>query len=234
MKEVADNIEEAELMTAFSGSRTVQRSDLRNFFEQHSQAGTDQAFRRFLYRLEKHQVITPTGAGSYEIHDHVSPEASRKKRFSPTWSLELIQISDAFGKAFPYAQYTLWETRVLHEFMQHQPGQNFYILDTEKDVCESAFIFLSGVYSGRVFLEPDRITMERYVLPHPDSILVNRFVTESPRKVIHGVPSPKLEKILVDLFAEEDIFYYFQDGELVHIFEDAFSTCLISVKTLFR
>jgi hypothetical protein len=184
--------------------------------------------------LETHQVIASVGTGVYALHDPASPAAGQKKQFIPIWSPELFQLNDMFQKAFPYAQYLLWETRVLHEFMLHQPGQNFTILETEKDVCESAFNFLSAEYPGRVFLKPDRETMQRYVLSHPESILVSRLVTESPRRTIQEVPSPKLEKILVDLFVDEDIFYYFQGAELARIFENAFSTCLVSEKTLFR
>jgi hypothetical protein len=234
MKEAADKINEVELSKAFSGSGSVQRSDLRKFHAQHSRAGTDQAFRRFLYRLEKKQVIAPVGGGVYAFHDPASPATAKNRRFSPAWSQEIVQLNDAFRKAFPYAQYLLWETRVLHEFMLLQPGQNFYILETERDVCESAFNLMSSVYPGRVFLKPDRETMERYVLPCPDSILISRLVTEAPRRMIHGVPSPKLEKILVDLFTDENLFYYVQGAELSRIFENAFSTYRVSGKTLFR
>ena len=66
--------------------------------------------------------------------------------------------------------------------------------------------------------------MERYVLPRPDSILFSRLVTQSPRKTIHGIPFPKLEKILVDIFVDGDKYYYFQGEELARIFENAFST----------
>jgi len=234
MKEVDEKINEAELRKAFSGSRSVQRSDLRKFFAQNSRAGTDQAFRRFLYRLEKEQVIAPVGGGVYAFHDPASPADLNKRPFSPTWSKELLQLNDAFRKAFPYAQYLLWETRVLHEFMLLQPGQNFYILETERGVCESAFNLMSAEYPGRVFLDPDRETMERYVLPHPDSILISRLVTEAPRRMIHGIPIPKLETILVDLFTDENLFYYVQGAELSRIFENAFSTYRVSGKTLFR
>lgn len=234
MKEDTNKIDDTELVKAFSRSRSVRRSDLRKLFEQHSQAATDQAFRRFLYRLEKLQVITPAGFGVYAIPDPLSPSEAQKKQFSPTWSPELVHLNDVFWKAFPYARYLLWETRVLHEFMLIQPGQNFSILEVERDACESAFNLMSQDYPGRVFLEPDRETMERYVLPHPDSILVSRLITEAPRRMIHGMPSPKLEKILVDLFTEEDLFYYFQGAELTRIFENAFSTYQVSEKTLFR
>lgn len=234
MKEDAIKVDETELMKAFSGSRSVRRSDLRKFFEQHSQAATDQAFRRFLYRLEKRQVIEPVGSGVYAFPDPLSPAVAQKKQFFPTWSQELVLLNDIFRKAFPYAQYMLWETRLLYEFMLLQPGQNFTILETEREVCESAFNLLSQEYSGRVFLAPDRSTMERYVLPQPGSLLVFRLVTESPGRVVKGIPFPRLEKILVDVFVENDVFYFLQGEELVRIFENAFSSYWISEKTLFR
>ncbi len=234
MKENNDKINEAELQKTFSGFQSVQKSDLRNFYKQHSQAATEQSFRRFLYRLEKRQIITPIGAGVYAFHAKISSMTTKKKHFSPSWSQELGKLNEMFQKAFPYAQYLLWETRVLHEFMLLQPGQNFFILETEKDVWESAFNFLSQEYPGRTFLAPNRETMERYVLPQPDSILISRYVTESPKRTVRGIPFPKLEKILVDIFAGEDIYYFFQGEELALIFENAFSTYWVNEKTLFR
>jgi hypothetical protein len=71
-------------------------------------------------------------------------------------------------------------------------------------------------------------------MPQPDSILISRLVTQSPQKTVHGVPSPKLEKILVDIFVDGDKFYYFQGEELTRIFESVFSTYWINEKTLFR
>jgi hypothetical protein len=234
MKENDDKIDETELRNAFSGFKSVQKSDLRNFYIQHSQAATEQSFRRFLYRLEKLEIIAPIGAGVYAFHGQTSALTSKKKRFSPNWSQELGKLNEIFQKTFPYARYLIWETRVLHEFMLLQPGQNFFILETEKDVCESAFNLLSSEYSDRTFLDPTRATMERYILPHPDSILISRLVTESPKRTVQGIPFPKLEKILVDIFAEEDIYYFFRGEELARIFENAFSTYLVSEKTLFR
>ena len=234
MRKIDDKIDEAKLLNAFSGFQSVQKSDLRNYYKQHSQAATEQSFRRFLYRLEKLQILAPIGAGVYAIHGQTSWMTTKKKHFSPNWSQDLGKLNGTFQKAFPYAHYLIWETRVLHEFMLLQPGQNFFILETEKDVCESAFNFLSREYSGRTFLDPTRATMERYVLPQPDSILISRLVTESPMRTVRGIPSPKLEKILVDIFAEEDIYYIFQGEELARIYGNAFSTYLISEKTLFR
>lgn len=44
-------VDELEVRNAFPGSGSVLKSDLRDFFIQHTPLTTEQAFRRFLYRL---------------------------------------------------------------------------------------------------------------------------------------------------------------------------------------
>jgi hypothetical protein len=111
-----------ELINAFSGSRSVQKADLRNFYYQHSRAATEQAFRRFVYGLEKRQIITPIGAGVYAFHDKSSQKAAKKKRFSPNWSQELVVLNKVVQEAFPNIQYLGWETRV-SEPVHHRNGK---------------------------------------------------------------------------------------------------------------
>lgn len=223
-----------EFKNAFSGIRSVQKADLRVFYHKHSQVMTEQAFRRFLYALEKQEIITPIGAGVYALNDMSSPQALKKRQFAPTLSQELVELYKVIQGAFPYIHYLGWETKVLHEFMVQQPGQNLFIIETEKDVCESVFNHLTQKYPGRTFLDPDQVTIERYVLQQPESILISRLITQSPKKKIRGIPFPKLEKVLVDIFADADKFYVFQGDELVHIFENAFTSYWISNKTLYR
>ena len=234
MKTNEQQSHDLEVRNAFSGTRLVHKADLRNYYYQHSREATEQAFRRFLYGLEKRQTIIAVGAGGYEFHDRSSQQTTKKKLFSPNWSQELASLNKSVQAAFPYIQYLCWETRALHEFMLHQPGQNIFIVEAEKDVCESVFYHLRQQNPGKVFLDPDRITMERYVLSQSDNILVSRLITQSPKKTTHGLPYSKLEKILVDIFVDEEKYYFFQGEELVRIFENAFSSYLISEITLFR
>jgi len=234
MKTNEQQSHDLEVRNAFSGTRLVHKADLRNYYYQHSREATEQAFRRFLYGLEKRQTIIAVGAGGYEFHGRSSQQTTKKKQFSPNWSQELTSLNKTVQAAFPYIQYLCWETRALHEFMLHQPGQNIFIVEAEKDVCESVFYHLSQQNPGKVFLNPDRLMMERYVLHQTDAILVSRLITQSPRKIICGLPFPKLEKVLVDIFVDEKKYYSFQGEELVLIFENAFSSYLISEITLFR
>ena len=229
MKKNEQKDHELKFKTAFSDSHLLYKSDIRKYYYQNFQEATEQAFRRFLYGLERRQIVHAVGNGTYVLN-----QAMKKKSFSGNWSQELVAINKAVLAAFPYIQYLGWETRCLHDLMLHQPGGNIFIIEAEKDAYESVFNHISAQYPGKVFLDPDRLTMERYVVHQTDPILVSSLITQSPKKMVQGLPYAKLEKILVDIFADEKKYYSFQGDEMVHIFQNAFSSYWISEKTLFR
>jgi hypothetical protein len=221
-----------ELNKAFLASGRVLKSALRGFYGRFNPALTEQAFRRILYALEKRQELIHVAAGMYALPETVASPS--KNNYVPLWSPTHQLLKQTLQVTFPYLGTLSWETGVLSEWMTHQPAGNQIILETEKDACESVFNALQQKYPGQVFLEPDRVMMERYVLPLPESILISRLITQSPKKKLRGVTFPRLEKILVDVFVDSDQFFAFQGAELVHIFENSFAAYWISEKTLFR
>jgi hypothetical protein len=222
-----------ELRNACSGRMFLDKTDLRNFYQKYSPTLSETAFRRILYALKRQDVIISVDSGVYRLSNGGNSSQGSIK-FVPNLSPELCKLYNTIKTAFPYADCLVWETRVLHEFMLHQPGQNQIFLESEKDVVESMFNFLNDRFFGRVFLRPDRLTFERYILPQTDSIIITTLFSQSPHQKVENIPTPKLEKILVDVFANEELFYIFHGEELVHIFEAAFERYKISQKTIFR
>lgn len=222
-----------ELKDAFSGREFFPKADLRDFYQERYLSLSDPAFRRILYALEKRAVIISVDSGVYCIPDG-NYLSQVLKKYIPVFSPELRQLYSIIKTAFPYSSCLVWETSVLHEFMLHQPGQSMRIVETEKEVAESVFNFLNRQFGGRVFLHPDRLTFERYIITRSDSIIITTLLTQSPQQKVEDIPTAKLEKILVDVFANEDIFYIFHGEELTHIFETAFERYHVSQKTLFR
>ena len=227
------NLHLPELKSALSGRQFFGKAELRNFYQAHSSTLSEQAFRRILYALETRNLILAVDTGVYQLPGDQA-QSQKTGPFVPFISAELRQMSAAVKTAFPYAEHLLWETQVLHEFMLHQPGQSQVILETEKDVAESVFNFLHPRYGGRLFLKPDRLTFERYVLPLSQSILVTSLVTQAPQQKVEDISVPRLEKILVDIFADEQIFFVFHGEEMAHIYETAFDRYPVRQKTLFR
>jgi hypothetical protein len=222
-----------ELRGAFSGCKFFVKADLRNFYQKRAPSLSEPAFRRILYALERREQIISVDAGVYRFSNgHNTPHALKK--FTPSLSAELRQIDREVKTAFPYAETLIWETRLLHEFMLHQPGQSQMILETEKEAAESIFNFLQDRFIGKVFIDPDRLTFERYILPLSESIVVTHLFTQVPSQKIDGIATAKLEKILVDVFVDNEIFYVFHGDELIHIFETAFARYRVSQKAIFR
>jgi hypothetical protein len=213
-----------ELKMKFSNRESVRKVELWEFYHLQNPDLTEQAFRRILYSLEKERLITPIGAGIYVLLNPFL--ASNKKKFVPSLSPTAQELS--------LAQYLIWETGALHEFMTHQPGQNQIILEIDKEATESVFNKLKEQSPGNIYLEPDRVTFERYIIDSHESILLLQLVTQSPKMKTKGVVSARLEKILVDIFSDEDRFFTFHGQEMINIFENAFSTYWINMKTLFR
>jgi hypothetical protein len=229
----AMNLHISELKKAFFSRNYIRKTDLRNFYRIQSAELSENRFRRILYALEKKDLIRQVDIGIYVL-GYEDPGLFVKKKFVPTFSDELSDLNSSIKTAFPYAKFLTWETRSLHEFMLHQPGQNQIILETEREVTESVFNYIGGVQAGKVFLQPDRLIVERYILPQSDSIIVSSSITQSPKQKVGDIFTPKLEKLLVDIFADDEKFYTFHGEELVHIFETAFERYRLSEKTLFR
>ena len=221
-----------ELQMKFSSRESVRKVELWEFYHLQNPDLTEQAFRRILYSLENERCITPIGAGIYAL---INPFlASNKKKFVPSLSPTAQELSLEVRENFPYTQYLIWETGTLHEFMTHQPGQNQIILEIDKEATESVFNKLKEQPSRNIFLEPDRVIYERYIIDSPVSILLLQLVTQSPKMKTKGIISARLEKILVDIFSDEDRFFTFHGQEMINIFENTFSTYWINTKTLFR
>ena len=221
-----------DLKNTFRNRELVNKAELREFYRSLNPGLTEEAFRRILYALEKEERIVSIGAGVYALPG--SSPSTHKREFLPKFSAAVQDINSNLKTAFPYTPYLIWETRFLHEFMVHQPNQNQVILEIDKEATESVFNHLKSSSPRTIFLEPDKTTFERYIVGSPESVLVLRLVTQSPRLKMNGVVSAKLEKILVDIFSDEDRFFVFHGQEMINIFENAFSTYWINPKTLFR
>ena len=226
-----DNLYIIELKNFFSNQKFLRKSSLRDFYRGHYDGLEENTFRRILYALEKKNIITAVDRGLYILG--YDEGLKRRKEFIPIFSPKLKSISDSIRNAFPYTKILIWETRILYDFMLHQPGQNLIILETEKESTESIFNFLEDEINGNVFLDPNQDMIERYALRDSESIIVSPLISRSPHQMINNVPCPKLEKILVDIFSDQEKFFIYHGQELVNIYRTAFRDYQIRENTLF-
>lgn len=145
-------------------------------------------------------------------------------------------LKNLFGKVrnqFPYIDTCLWSTKWLSEFMLHQPGRFFTILEIEKDAMEAVFHYLNS--QGReVFLNPSVEILNNYVVNAKSPIIIVSLKTESPILQIENTVTTSLEKMLVDIYCEPELFSTFQGAEMKRIYQSSFEKYLINNSKMLR
>lgn len=219
----------------FSGKKSISNNDLKSYFSDLHPGLTEQDYQRFLYKLLKESYLSSPGSGIYIIQDPKAPDFAKRIRFDPIMSSFLLEIKQEILSELPFANFVIWETKILHDLMVQQPGINMVILETENETTGVAFNYLSEKYPGRVFISPDRKVIENYVLPQRDTVIISKLISQTPKgRREEKLPYAKLEKILVDIFVDDNKFFIFQGSEMVSIYEEAFRVYLIDERSLFR
>lgn len=208
---------ENRLIHEFKDRESFSREELFDFFKCFEPDLKEGTFGWRIYDLKNKNIIKSLMRGLYTI--------SYKPIYKPEVSQDLIKIIRKLNERFDDVKYCIWETNLLNEFSQHQSSKRILLIETERDYLDSFFYALKEIYKGDVYLTPDEKAINFYVAESMQPIVIKKMITRSPiskrtekKLKFH---TPLLEKILVDVFAEDKLFYYSQGSELIHIFENA-------------
>jgi len=75
---------------------------------------------------------------------------------------------------------------------------------------------------------------EDYISDIDNAIIMKVLISESPLQSIDNIPVPTIEKILVDLLAEVDLFYFSQGTEMLNFYRNALEKYTIHMGKLSR
>lgn len=108
-------------------------------------------------------------------------------------------------REFPYITFCIWNTSWLNDFMIHQPFKNFIVIEIEKDAFESVYSLLAQT-TKNVFYNPNKNIFERYISNLEEVIIVKSLISESPLLEMDKITIPSMEKLLVDMLIDVDLF----------------------------
>ncbi len=139
--------------------------------------------------------------------------------YKPEISPELIKLAKQITDKFKDAKHCIWETEWLNEFSQHQTSRRVILIEIEKDFVESLYYELKDSSRKEIYLNPNEKTINFYIAESNYPVIIKQLITRSPisKRTDKGGKfyTPLLEKILVNLFAEEKLFNYLQGSELM-------------------
>lgn len=222
-------IVENKLIEEFKDREYFSREDLFAFYRNFEPDLKEGTFGWRIYDLKDKNIIRSLKRGLYVI--------SYKPKYKPEISPELTKLAKKLTDKFEDVNHCIWETAWLNEFTQHQASRRIILIEIEKDFVESLYYELKDSSRNELYLNPDDKAIDFYIAESDYPVIIKKLITRSPiaRRTEKRVKfyTPLLEKVLVDIFAEEKLFYYLQGSELIHIYENAISNYTINFTKLF-
>lgn len=209
----------------FKGQSFITKNDISRYYSRLEPDLKDSTLRWRIYKLKEDNVLLPVKRGVYSLN--------KKPIFKPALSKKLQKLETLYSADFsPSLTCIIWSTEWLHQFMTQQPSSHQIIIETEKDSIESLFYHIQENHKN-VYLNPGKDVIRDYVVREKEAIIVKPIISRSPIQTLNSeIEIASLEKILVDLFCDKDLFISYQGTELENIFSNAWKRYSINLSAL--
>lgn len=178
----------------------------------------------YLFKFVNDNVLARTGRGMYT--------KVMKQPFAPRPIDEVKDIYDLLQANFPFAKFCIYHGEIIAPLQHHLSSNRVIYVETNRDSAETVFNFLKDG-NRDVYLRPDKEMIYRYVDMDSRTFFVKNLVSEAPLQKVSSVPMPTLEKLIVDILRDTDLFYL-RGNESGRIIENAFTLYTVNQSRLFR
>ena len=176
--------------------------------------------------LVKSGNIIRTGFDEYMLAEgNVRPE------YEPNYTDFASGISGKVAERFPQIRFTIFETVLLNEFLNHLIAQNTVFVQAEKDISIFVFRFLQESGFANVMYKPSQKDYDLYWAAN--SIVVTDMISEAPLSS-HDPHAMTLEKMLVDIYCDKLIRNTYSKAEYPMVMEQAMTSYKVEKPKLLR
>lgn len=219
------NANKNDIINYFRGKEYFSINDIHDYFGRNKEEIKRATVNWRVYELVQQGILQRVSRGVYTL--------GKQKSFIIHTSNKQTKISSSIKKHFPLITYCCWHSSVLVEFYQHINTNDFFIVEVEKEVVSSVYNFLKET-NQNVFNNPSQEIVEDFIMGVKNAIVIKPLITEAPIRISKKIPVPSLEKIIVDLLADNELFYFLQGNELVNIIRNTTDKYAIQKAKLLR
>ena len=214
-----------DLKNSFDSIENFKTSDIVLFFRNNEPELSHNAINWRIFNLVQRGILERIGKGLFRLGQNrlYIPEISSKEK----------NIYNAMFSKFPFSKFCVWSLNILNEFSIHQSDMNFILLEVEKESVQSVF-FEMKENKNNVFIEPTEDVIENYVIYQKNPVIIKTLISEAPLQKVKNVFTTTIEKLLVDIFCDKELFFAFQGKELRTITEEAFMKYSVNQNKILR
>jgi len=220
-----NNLNLDDLTKHFKDKNVIEISNIADFYRITDEQIKLSTIRWRVHTLVQKGILQRVGRGKFCF--------GKTTIYVPEISPKLKSTYNIISKNFPFSRACVWHTSVFNEFMQHQIGKFYYLVEVEKDALEAIFYYLKEKNLS-VFLNPNQEVLDKYIPDNRDIYIVKTLVSEAPTQQIGKNCTVSIEKILVDIFCDETLFAAQQGAEMRTIFNEAMAKYTINQNKMLR
>ncbi len=159
------------------------------------------------------------------------PSDGKKKTYVPPYSLEAKMIRYQISTQSPLANFTIFESFLLNQFLPHRIIRNTIFVQSQRDASTFVFDYLREYTEKLVLFRPSADDYTRYW--KPGAVIVKDWASGAPL----NPDSPHditIEKLLVDIFCDKTIQMVYNRADYPAIVRAAFERFSVDTPKLLR
>ena len=208
-----------------NSNKQYTRRELYNLVADNSNEYTYNSFNWDLKRLIADGIIFRHSRNSYKIGN------ADRKNYNPEYSERAEAIIAFMEKNYSDTEFSLFETSMLNEFLNHQIAKNTIFLYVEKELSDFVFRDMSELWTENILLNPKKNDLSKYW--KTDTIIIINRISEAPHGKEKRYDTP-LEKLFVDLISDVALMNMYSKSEYPEMLLIANDKYYIDTKKLFR
>ena len=154
-----------------------------------------------------------------------------RSEYRPIYSDRSMQLIDILSQAYPHVSFTVFETTLMNEFLNHLVAQNTVFIQAEKESSIFLFRFLQEQGYHDLLYRPSGKDFSLYWVK--DCIVVSDLISEAPIRV-DAPHSICLEKLLVDMYTDKLISTTYSKAEFPDVLQLALSQYQVDKAKMLR
>ncbi len=208
----------------FFGKQEFTTTEITDALQEHFPDVSSSTIAWRLNQLKKEKLLYQIGRGLYTF--------DFKPEFSAKFSLKSKRIYNRVKGIYP-GEIVMWDTALLNEIAGDDIIKYWVFLALNKDDLDSLFGEMLS-FSKKVYLQPDKETTARYLIPQDEAIILTALISETPTDRSGDYSSPSIEAILVNAWFEHEQFLQPIGLNIHKLYEQAFAKYNVNKSKLLR
>ena len=171
-------------------------------------------------------IISKKGYDTYSLSDKI-----KLSEYNPDYSDIANVLIGLISRQYPHIQFTVFETALLNDFLNHVIAQNTIFIQSEKESSVFIFRFLQEAGYNHILYKPNKKDFSLYWAKN--CIIITDIISEAPLNISdpHMIT---LEKMLVDMCADKLIAGTYSKSEFSSVLENAQEHYQLDMKRMLR